>query len=820
MKYWIRKLSGCQFDNFFPIDKIQFNGYEEKVCDYIFSEEVSNKLMKIAKGQELSLYIIIVSAIKIVIHDLIGEDEVMLVSPVYKEQESNTEYVILRDFIKDSMSFKDVIMAVKNTITEAYMNQEYSYKEILSLFEIEEDSAIYNLVCYSEQLHCDLSVESKEKIGLRLKICHQEERIRFEVYYNQNAFYDETITMLFRSIESIFLQVIGNINSTVEELEILSTFDRDVYQKVNGNVLDENQNATIIEGFKKIVRKYSESIALIFKDYSMTYGELDQKSNQVANSIVTLINQKGSRIGIMANRGFSMIIGMFGILKAGAAYVPIDSTYPQNRIQYIMENSDCNLLLIQEELSDKVPKTMRDKVITIEAALGKGSREPIDYSSLSGLAYMIYTSGTTGLAKGVMIEHQTIMNTLNWWNTYYDLKTNACVLQIPSFSFDSSVENIFATLLAGGKLVLIEDNDRFDMKEMSRAIVHNKVNHILAVPSYYRLLMEQCEEALASLYSVTLAGEKFDRKLVEEHMERFPKVKLYNEYGPTENSVCSTVYLFSKENTKVLIGRPIFNTECFIMKKNKVLPIGVVGELCVSGKGLSRGYYKNEELTNQKFVKNSMSKYGKVYHTGDIARILQDGNIEYCGREDTQIKIRGFRIELGEIEENIKKLNGISEATVICVGDELEEKTLHAFVVAKQELDQENMKIALKKLLPYYMVPAKIMQVNKLPLNANGKIDQKKLLQLEMMEQTANSKPATQLEQELAIIWSEVLKIENEEINVVSDFESNGGNSIYSIVILDRIEKKYALTISLSDFYEDNSIRKLAKVIEERVRLR
>jgi amino acid adenylation domain-containing protein len=329
------------------------------------------------------------------------------------------------------------------------------------------------------------------------------------------------------------------------------------------------------------------------------------------------------------------------------------------------------LMLVDMTLEDEVldgVKTIHVKQEDHYSVEEDTNLEPIN--TASNLAYIIYTSGSTGNPKGVMIEHQSIVNTLLWRKNFYQFNERDTILQIPSFSFDSSVEDIFTPLLSGGKIVMIDQERRLDLNYLKAMIEENRVTHFLVVPNLYHVMLREIAESLEDVRVITVAGDNFTEELVKEHFEKLENVRLCNEYGPTENSVCSTVYEFTPTKTKVLIGKSIDNVSCYIVDSyGKAVSIGAVGELCVAGRGLARGYYKRPELTNEKFVSNPFAVGERMYKTGDSARWLEDGNIEFLGRLDQQVKIRGFRVELGEIENRLLHHEKVDEAVVIAIDD-------------------------------------------------------------------------------------------------------------------------------------------------------
>jgi amino acid adenylation domain-containing protein len=516
-----------------------------------------------------------------------------------------------------------------------------------------------------------------------------------------------------------------------------------------------------------------------------------------------------------------MIIGILGILKVGGAYVPIDPTYPEERINFILADSGAKILLTTSDLSAKFPDSI--DTICLDTAKVEFENSSLDFEkteiSPNDLAYVIYTSGSTGAPKGVLIEHKGLLASTLARNSYYD--NTGSVLMIPSFAFDSSVAVIFGALTSGEQLILCKSELIKSPHHIQELLKETET--ILCVPSYYRFLQEENLLSDSHLLNVILAGENLDQSLVKLHFDKTKNVRLYNEYGPTEGTVWASVAEIHSPQEKVTIGKPIDHTRIFILnKENQLNPINVPGELCISGHGVARGYLNNPELTFEKFVKNPFDKTGKekMYRTGDLARWLPDGNIEYLGRIDDQVKIRGYRIELGEIESVINKLNGIKESAVILREDISGQKMLVGYVVLGKTIDSELisqkpalLKKELKSILPDYMVPSVIMILESLPLTPNNKIDRKRLPNPELHEISLRE-PNTELEKLISKIFCDCLK--KEKIDINSDFFEIGGHSLMAVKVLSLLEKDLDKKLPLNVIFKYPRIVDLAEYIESK----
>ncbi|MGD2090215.1 MAG: amino acid adenylation domain-containing protein [Candidatus Aminicenantes bacterium] len=639
--------------------------------------------------------------------------------------------------------------------------------------------------------------------------------------FNEKVYKREFVERVASHLNQVIDQVLDNAEQSIDEIDILTEQEKNrLLYEFNDTKLDYEKEKTLHQLCEAQVNRTPDASALIFTDQCLTYRELNQSANQLAH----YLQQKGVHtdaiVAIMVERSVEMVIGLLGILKSGAAYLPIDPDYPGERISLMLLDSSSKLLVTTPILAEEVDKSGRWEGEKVFLNLGKrlacspeiqtGHRPPATNSG--HLAYVIYTSGSTGKPKGVVIEHQSIINTLCWRKDEYEFDADEVVMQIPTFSFDSSVEDIFTPLISGSRLVLIHHQERFNLEYLKDVIVKHRVTHFLITPHFYTTLMNEIDEKLVTLKSVTVAGDGFTEELVKTHFGKLPGAKLYNEYGPTENSVCSTVYKFDPSFTKVLIGKPIHNTRCYITDRNgRLAPLGVSGELCVAGLGLTRGYLNNPELTIEKFILSN----SPIYRTGDLARWLPDGNIEFLGRIDTQVKIRGFRIELGEIETMLLKRDEVKEAVVLLREEKSGNPVICAYLVyvPGAQLTVSQLKDFLAEMLPAYMVPTHFLELEKIPLTPTGKIDQKQLPVPKFTPGENYAAPETHTEKIIADIWKEVLGLE--EVGVDDNFFDLGGNSLLSIKIAGQFKKVFKRDIPIVTMYRFLTIRSFARFLEQ-----
>ncbi|WP_141668677.1 amino acid adenylation domain-containing protein, partial [Clostridium mediterraneense] len=460
--------------------------------------------------------------------------------------------------------------------------------------------------------------------------------------------------------------------------------------------------------------------------------ELNERANSLARKLREHSIQEDSVVGIMANRSIEMVISIIATLKAGGAYLPIDINYPKERIEFILENSGCKLLLTEKELVKDID--FNGEILHLEdKTLYEGNRENfLVERTAESLIYIIYTSGTTGTPKGVMFKDSSLANLINFEINDTTIELDKKVLQFANLCFDVASQEILSTLVAGGALYLIKEELRKDVDRLLEFVTKNEIKTVFLPTAYFKLLQSErnyIETIIKNTNHIVVAGEQLTLTLETQNLIAENKVKLHNHYGPSETHVVTTLTIDSKNNIKGIptIGTPIANNKIFILDKmmNKV-PINVQGEMYISGDSVARGYLNREELTKERFIENPFGE-GKLYKTGDLARWLSDGNIEYLGRADQQIKIRGFRIELGEITNAICKINYVKDAAVINKKDRNGEEAIYAYIVSEKTVDIKDIKKELKRELPEYMVPAYMMEIDSLPLNRNGKLDKRAL---------------------------------------------------------------------------------------------
>ncbi|MDY8049693.1 amino acid adenylation domain-containing protein, partial [Paenibacillus polymyxa] len=641
-------------------------------------------------------------------------------------------------------------------------------------------------------------------------------KIRFE--YNAKLYDREAVERTQGHLVQLLEQVVAKPDIRVHELDMVSEQEREQILRVWGDTAAEYPSGKTIHGlFETQTAQTPEQPALFFEGEQLTYRELNARANCLARTLRSQGVTKDRLVGLMTERSVDLIVGILGILKAGGAYVPIDPTYPEERIRYMLDDSGAKLLLTQNHLVDKV--AFDGNVLVLNGAQGVYHEDASNLESLSGpndLAYVIYTSGTTGQPKGVMLEHRGLCNLKTYFDQTLKIRTSDHTLLFASYSFDAACWEIFQALFCGATLYVPTSETILDYERFEHYMTEHQIT-VATLPPTYAVYLEPGR--MPNLRILFTAGSASSTELVYKWKDQ---VAYYNGYGPTENSVATSIWPVSEDERAgqlISIGRPMPNHRVYMVDVHGHLaPVGVAGELCVSGPGLARGYLDRPELTAEKFIPNPFAAgeagYERMYRTGDLARWMPDGNIEYLGRIDHQVKIRGYRIELGEVEAQILKVEDVQEVIVLAQADEQGQNQLVAYYVAEREVSAGELRSLLGEELPNYMVPSYLVQLEQMPLTPNGKIDRKALPTPEGNLQSGADyvAPRTWVEVKLAQIWQDVLGLA--QVGVKENFFEIGGHSLRATTLASKIHKELNKPLPLRSIFEAPTIEQLAAVME------
>lgn len=794
------------------------------------SHEFCNMLNVYCKNHGASPFAIFMAVFAIYLNRLSNLDNIVIETPVlnranFKEKNCLGMFISTIPFdikINQEITFKEFLANIVSNQRSCFRHQKYPYEHLLKSLREKNNfsSNLYDVaISYqnarnsaktsSVKYHTHWNFNGNVANSLDIHIYDLDNTGCFQVFYDYqiDKFNDAYIKKLHDRLINIFEQIFSVEDILLSDIKIVTKDEeQQLLYKFNDTFVPYDKTKTLIDLFEEQVKKTPNHIAAILKDKRITYKELSKLVDAIALRIKQL-NIKTDKIATMANKSFETLASFIAIMKTGNAYIPIDPTYPTERIKYILDDSNCELLIGFEKYLKKY--TSKKSIILDNIVPYEGDMLPTN-ACPEDLAYIIYTSGTTGKPKGVKIQHKNVINTLLWRKDFYNFDSSIIVLQTPSFSFDSSVEDTFVPLISGSTLVF-PATQKLDINLVCEQIKKHGVNHMLVVPSLYKVLLKEKSEFLKNFKFITIAGENFNLQLVKEHFEKLPNVRLVNEYGPTENSICSTFYELTKDSTRILIGKPIANNKCYVLDKTlNLLPVGVMGELYVSGPGVSPGYLDRQELTKERFIKSKFSDE-IFYKTGDIVCSTADGNLEFISRNDSQIKLNGLRIELQEIDEAILKYGNIDD-TITIVRDINGKKMLISYLASNKEINQKSLIDYLRSNLPYYMIPT-IVALPKMPLTPNGKIDKSKLPIPQLMQKSTFDKPENELENKVLEIFQESLN--NKELSVNDDFFNIGLADSLSILTISSRLFNVNIKVDTQDFYKYPTVRELSNFIAD-----
>ena len=833
LSYWNNYLSS--YEQEINIPKLE-NAAEEFVNEeeeIIISEDLTYKLKSMAEKGAITLNSVIQTAWGVLLQKYNNTNDVVFGSVVSgRPSEINGIENIVGLFIntvptrvkgEDTTEFIELARKINEDFIEANSHSYCSLAEIQALTSM-KNNLINHIVAYEnypidkEMLNSSISSESGIKIINNVEMFEQinydfaliiipGSSMTLKIKYNGSIYNKEIIRQIIKNLCNELKSVVNNPNILIRDIDILNEEEKNkLLNDFNKTKMEYPKNKTIVDLFEEQVKKTPSNIAVVNGNSKLTYKELNQKSNALARVLRGKGVEAETIVGIMIDKSLEMLIGIMGILKAGGAYLPIDPEYPEDRIRYMLEDSNTKILLTQNKLLESI--NYAGETIDLEDnKLYEGENSNLNNRGISSdLAYVIYTSGTTGKPKGVMVEQKALVNLCFWHNEYYEVTEKDRATKYAGFGFDASVWEIFPYIITGVALYMIDKSIMLDKDALNKYYEDNQIT-IGFLPT------QMCEEFMnlknKSLRKLLTGADKL--KVYKKQT-----YELINNYGPTENTVVTTSFKVDKNYRNIPIGKPISNSKIYILGDNNTLmPIGTCGELCVSGDGLARGYLNREELTREKFADNPFEPGTKMYRTGDLARWLPDGNIEYLGRIDNQVKIRGFRIEIGEIENQLLKIEGIKEAVVLAKDNENLDKYLCGYLTAQQEVTVTSIKAELSKELPSYMIPSHIMQIDKLPITPNGKVDKKALEEIAVTQisESEYEAPRNEVEKNLAAIWEEVLGVK--KIGINDNFYDLGGHSLKGTLLKSKIKERLKIDIPLNIIFTKLTIRELSECIEK-----
>lgn len=825
-QYWLDKLQGNVVASGFLEDLIR-TGEENTRCVYkaIFPADLSEKVRATSNGSPFGMYVLLVSGVKLLLSHYTGSEDILVGMPPFhlKSREETANHLLaLRTVGTKKDSFAEWAGKIKQTVMEADQHPNLSFAEIVRMLHPEiDDSSQLNIqtVVLLDSVH-DVKEIDTIQTNMLFLFRDRGNSLELELHYDSECYLEGTIQRIVQHMLRLLQQALSNPKQSSQEIEFLS--EQEKHQLVFGFNQTQSgfpRDKTIVQLFEEQAKRHSAREALVCDEQRMTYEELNRRANQVARALVDRQVQPTDIVGIMVERSLEMIVGILGILKAGAAYLPIDPIYPQDRITYMLEDSGAKLLLTDRHEATASTYSVGTILPFHDETLRTYASENLSIEiSPHALAYIIYTSGTTGHPKGVMIEHRHVVRLFVPDTPLFSFTHQDVWTLFHSFSFDFSVWEIFGALLFGAKLVVVPKLVAQDTKVFLQVLQREQVTILNQTPTaFYQLINEELKSADQKLHLryVIFGGETLTPTQLQPWQAKYPQTKLINMYGITEITVHATFRELTEEDFHQHasnIGQPIPTLSIYVLDQDrKLLPIGVPGEMYVSGAGVARGYLNRRELTQERFIENPYITGERMYKTGDLARWLADGTLEYRGRLDHQVKIRGHRIELGEIEGQLLLLGFVQEAVVVARQNKDGINELCAYLVATEDIDDIDVRKALSVSLPDYMFPTYFIQIEKMPLTPNGKIDRKALPKPEnsLRSKQEYVAPRTSLEASLVSIWEDVL--ESKPIGIKDNFFELGGYSLKMLKMINQVAQELNVEIPLKLLYENPTIEYMAE---------
>ncbi|BEN70633.1 TPA: amino acid adenylation domain-containing protein [Serratia marcescens] len=822
-QYWRETLSGAPALLTLPTDRPRptvqsFSGGEVPIA---IDAELTQALRQFSRQHGGTLFMTVLAAWSLVLARMAGQQELVIGTPEANRGRLETESLVgffvstlaLRIDLRDDPDLPTLIARIRHTVLTAQENRDLPFEQVVELvnpprhlgytplFQVMlawQDGSVRDIPLPGLQAELAGLEYSAAKFDMTLDLADTGEGISGTLNFATALFDRATAERYGVYLVQALRAMTLNSPRSVSHIDLLPPAEREhLLHGWNRTERDYPLDQTLAALFEQQVRRTPHATALVSGAESLSYAQLNARANRLAHALIARGVGPDSRVAVCAERGLNMVTALFGILKAGGAYVPLDPAYPGERLQYILQDADPVLLLADAAGRAALGEPATPQ-LALEAALPEtlSAENPAPRAQASHLAYVIYTSGSTGKPKGAMNEHRGVVNRLVWMQEAYGLTAADTVLQKTPFGFDVSVWEFFWPLMVGARLVMAKPEGHKDPDYLSRAIEQYGVTTLHFVPSMLQSFLADGQAATrcGQVVRVMCSGEALPAALVAEFYRRLPQAELHNLYGPTEAAVDVTAWHCSREAERVSvpIGRPIANTRIYLLdERGQPVPLGAVGELYIGGVQVARGYLNRPELTAERFLSDPFAPGGRMYRTGDVARYLANGDIEYLGRNDQQVKIRGFRIECGEIEAVLATHPAVREAVVDAraVGDD---KRLVAWVVPAADVAEETLAGALRQhlsaALPDYMVPSAWVVVAALPLSPNGKLDRRALPEPQgAQSQAAYEAPQGEHETLLAAIWRELLNVER--VGRHDNFFELGGHSLLAVKLMAQLRR-------------------------------
>jgi bacitracin synthase 3 len=841
--FWKENLRGCSPVLNFPYDfpRTEMPSGRGSFETVHLSQDLSDKLRQISKVEGSSLFTTILSVFGIQMQKYSGEDDINIGLPVVYRPHSKLENIIgmfvntvvVRLKNETDLTFRDIIHQTNEAALNAISHQNLSFEKVVDLLNPERSSGANPLFQVAFAWQNNLSVPIKLD-GIKSETIKGKERapifditfylwengdvIEGEIEYNMDVLKTETIIRLKDHFLILVNNLVANIDIPVSSVSMISEEEKKIIESVNDTYTDYPRDKTICQLFEEQVKLFPDKTAVSFRGSCLTYKQLNERANQLSHTLRNYGVTNNELVGLLVEKSIEMIVGILGILKSGGGYVPIDPEYPEQRINFIIKDSGCNFLLVQDKFIKVKTKGVKRINLNSPFSFSKVKSNLERINSSSDLAYIMYTSGTSGMPKGSMILQYSVVRLVQNTN-YIKLTSTDNILLTGAIVFDATTFEIWGALLNGGTLYIVEKETILDPDVLGEELLKNDITILWLTSPLFTHIAEQRTDIFGKLKYLLIGGDVLSAPHINKVRKDNPNLKVINGYGPTENTTFSTTYMIERDfDHNIPIGRPISNSTAYIFDNNmNYQPIGIIGELYVGGDGLSKGYLNREDLNKTSFIDHPYVFGQRLYRTGDLAKWLPDSNIEFHGRVDNQLKIRGFRVELEEIESVISNIDGIIETVIKPVKVEEGDYRLIAFLNVPEmfTMDSKDIRMVIKAKLPSYMIPSAYMFMHGFPKTINGKTDKNALTyNISSLIGKENHDLGSLTPTEIIIfnIWGKALK--TEEISVKDNFFDIGGNSLMAISVISEIESAFNINLELRVFFNSPRIKDLAEIID------
>ncbi len=837
LDYWKKQLSGAPTVLELPTDRPRpamqkFHGATER---FAVPKDVAEQLLALSRQENATLFMTLLAAFNVLLYRYTGQRDILLGTPIANRNRAEIEDLIgffvntlvLRAQMEGDETFLSLLRQIRTTTLDAYAHQDLPFEKLVQELQPERDmsrSPLFQVMLILQ----NASRQAFELPGLTLSVFETKNRtakfdlimtlvegtdgLAGELEYDTDLFDAATIKRMMGHFQTLLKSIAAHPEQRLTEHSLMAAAEQQVLAAWNATNVDYPRDRCLHELFEMQAASMPDAVALISGTERLTYRELNERANRVAHHLRKLGVNTESRVGVLLERSSSLIVALLGVLKSGAAYVPLDPAYPRERLRFMLEDAGAKVLLTQDSLRNELP-AHDARVVCVENIGTESNENPERRTTPENLAYLIYTSGSTGKPKGTAIEHQSAVTMVQWARDFFNADQLSGVLTSTSVCFDLSIFEIFVPLASGGKIILAAN-----ALELPNLEAASEVTLINTVPSAMAELVHM-GGVPESVRVVNLAGEPLQKVLVDRIYELQTVEEVVNLYGPSEDTTYSTWARIERGDSRApTIGRPIANTQMHVLDaQQQPVPIGIVGELYISGGGLARGYLDRPELTAEKFVPNPFaSEPGtRMYRTGDLVRYLPDGRLEFTGRADQQVKIRGFRIEAGEIEALLGQQDSVNMTAVMVHSQANGDKRLVAYVSALpgRVLSTEELRRSLKEQLPHYMVPATFVLLDQMPLTPNGKINRRALPAPETPAEPANGfvAPRNSVEELLSEMWTEVLDVK--QVSTDQNFFELGGHSLLATRVTARVREMFGVDLPVRSVFETPTISGMSRKI-------